>query len=278
MVDSADQAAFNSTEHLQSVCRQVVNKLIREDFNDISETTDITDIKTARSSLRRACWHDDDDSLMMTASKLIMYYLVVNKARKLQQPIYGIPKADYDSDVRYKPQLYFYFRQDLQAVPDGKRAVTARFHIRLIDETQATINPTKARALATDIKRIFTVNGQGITWDKGKVKCTYKDRDRGYDMYIYAISKAEAIEVIKKLLSIRNHPYVADYLVEHNPERSSVNNPTGTKLVYGQQMPNKRWRPTAKVRFIYASLQIEGLDEDVMLVDTRDPYNGLITA
>lgn len=278
MVDSTDKAAFNSTEHFQSVCRKLVNTLIREDFNDISATTDITDIKTARSSLRRACWHEDDDSLLMTVGKLIMYYLVVNKARKLQQPVYGIPKQDYDSDVRYKPQLYFYFRQDLQAVPDGKAPVTARVHIRLINETQATITSAKARVLATEIKKIFTLNGAGITWDKGKVKVTYVDKDRGYDIRLHALSKAEAIEVIKKFLSIQNHTYNSDYLIEHNPDRTSINNPTGTRLVYGQQLSNKRWRPTAKVRFIYASLQIEGLDEDVMLVDTRDPYNGLITA
>lgn len=276
MPDPVDTAAFNSTEHFQSVCRQVVNKLIREDFRDINSTTDITDIASARTSLRRACWHEDDDSFLMTVGKLLMYYMVCGKARRLHPAIYGLPKQDYDQDVKYRPQLFFYFAQDSQAVPDGFDPITARIHIRLMNETVTTINPTKARALATEIKRVFITRGQGKTWSKGKVIVDYKDKNDGFSIRLYVISKDEGIKVIKMFLDILNRSYNDDYLTEHNPEKSSINNPTGTSTIYGQQVSNSRWRPTGKVRFIYASLQIKGLDDDKILIDTRDPYDGLI--
>lgn len=270
-------AEFNSIEHLQSLCRKVLNPEIKKDFADVSDELTELDISTTASSLRAACLHIDNDSLLMTVGKLLFYYLVINKAQDLQAPIYGVPKATHDFSKKYKPKIYYHFEQDKAAIPEGYSKLDARIHVTLMDETLASINPTKARTIATEIKRIFTLNGQGITWDKGKHLVTYLDEENGYDFYLYAISKQEGIDLIKKFLDVRNHIYNDNYLIVHTPERDSVNVVTTTHKVYDSQVKEERWRPTAKLRFIRATLQLRGYTDDIRLVDTRRPYKGLVS-
>lgn len=267
---------FNAVEHLQSVCRQVVNTLIREDFNDINSDIDETDIKTSRPSLRRACLHEDKDSLLMTVARLLTYYLVATKARRLQRPVYGEPTADKQEDLTFRPEVFLYFEQDSNLVSESFSPINAEIRFRLTNEESETINPTKAKALAIDVKRIFAPNGRGITWDKGKVLCTYLDKKLGYNFQVYAASELEAEEIMKKVMSVRSHTFDETKFTPHNPRKKSVTNPTTTRKVYGKQVKDKRWRPTARVRFLYASLKIDGVDEDVMLIDTRDRFNDIL--
>lgn len=270
-------AEFNSIEHLQSLCRKILNPEIKKDFSDISDELAELDISTSSSSLRTACLHIDNDSLLMTVGKLLFYYLVINKAQDLQAPIYGTPKSTHDFEVNYKPKIYFHFEQDREAVAEGYSIVDARHHITLMDETLASMTPAKARVLATEIKRIFTVNGRGITWNKGSIRVTYLDIEKGYDLRLNALNKQEGIDTIKKFLDVRNHPYENDKVTVHDPEKDSVNVVTTTHRVFDTQVKDYRYRPTAKVRFIRATLQLRGLKDDIKLVDTRRPYKGIIT-
>jgi len=182
--------------------------------------------------------------------------------------IYGIPTSDYQESVAFKPQIKLFFKQDEDAVPPGRRAVKAELTFRLHDKTSATITPGDAGALATAIKQEFVSGGStGFAWGKGKNLTTYLDPEKGYILHLYALNKLEAEKVVKKILDIRQHPYDADKLTEHIPTKLSVNNPVGKKMVYGQMVDTIRYRPTAIVRFEWASLQIHGKLRDVFLVD-----------
>lgn len=182
--------------------------------------------------------------------------------------VYGIPTDVYQESVTFKPQVKLFFKQDEDAVPPKMRAVRAELTFRLQDKTSATITPGDAMALATAIKQEFVSGGStGFTWSKGKIKTTYFDRDKGYELYIFALNKVEGEKVVKKILDIRGHPYDSEKLVEHVPTRQSINNPTGHRMVYGELVDNIRWRPTANVRFQWASLQIHGKLRDIFLVD-----------
>ena len=160
--------------------------------------------------------------------------------------VYGIPTHDYQESVSFKPQIKLFFKQDEAAVPPGKRAIKAELTFRLQDKTSATITPGDAAVLAAAIKQEFVTGGStGFVWGKGKVKVTYFDRERGYELYIFALNKLEGEKVVKKILDVRGHPYDADILTEHIPTKASVNNPIGKKLVYGKMVDNIRWRPRA---------------------------------
>lgn len=261
---------FNDVEHIQSICRLVVNDFVKDDFSDVNLELPDTDITTTRSSLRKGCLHKDGDSLLLTVARLLTYYLVVDKARKLQAPVYGTRESDVTEDLSFRPIVHFYFEQDYQAVPPGFPPLQAEWRFRLVHETSDTINEIKATQLAKAIKRVFGLNGMGYTVQKGKVKCTYLDKSKGYDFRINAISETEAELLIKRFLEIQGDTFNDDFFTPHNPRKKSINNPTGTRKVYGKTKRNKRWRPTGTVRFRYASLQVDGEASDIMLVDLRD--------
>jgi len=267
---------FNDVEHFQSACRLVVNRLVREDFSDLDDDGSQPNITTARGSLKQACLHEDSDSLLMTVGKLLMYYIVHGGAKRLHPAMYAIPTVDFQEDVSFRPWVHFYFSQDGHAVPDGFTPIQSELGFRLISETSATMTEAKAITLAREIKRVFAPSGQGYVWSKGKVKVTYLDKERGYDFRINALNKLEGETLIKKFLDVKNHPFVDDYLIEHDPNRNSLNNPVQTRTVYGKQKKVKRWRPTGNVRFRYAALFIDGLSEPVMLVDTTTPHAALV--
>lgn len=267
---------FSDSKHIQNVCINYVNKIVREDFRDLGDDSWEPTIGTSRESLRTACTHKAGDSLIITVSRLLTYYIVVDGARKLHPAIYGIPTPDFQEDVSFRPAVYFYFQQDSDAVPEGKTPIQARFTFRLVNETSASINETKAIALAREIKRIFAPNGYGYTFTKGKFKCTYLDKHLGYDFRINTNGALEGELLVKRFLEIQSDIYKEECFTVHTPKRDSINNPMTTRLVYGKRKPTKRWRPVANVRFIYASLQIDGEDEDQMLVDTRGKHTGAL--
>jgi len=140
-------------------------------------------------------------------------------------------------------------------------------NFRLMGESSASITEVKARALAQQIRSEFASTAQGFIWSKGKNKVTYQDKENGYLLSVNAVSEAEAEQVIKKILAIQNHTFDSEKMVLHAPKKNSVNNPTGTNLIYGQFRKKLRWRPTANVRFRWATMKVNGLPRDIALVD-----------
>jgi len=258
---------FSSWEHLQTVLMQVQNRIVRDEFNDVGDDSWEPEIITPRGSLRVACTLKDDDSAVESLIKLWLFYGVLRKARDFHPPIYGIPCTDFQEEMAFYPQVKLYFSQDWEGVPEGKTPVQARARFRLKGETSASMNEAKAKALAQQIKAEFASTAQGYVWTKGKHKISYQDPSNGYLLSINAASDEEAEQLIKKILSIQNHPFDIEKMILHTPKKNSVNNPTETRLVYGQQRKKLRWRPTANVRFRWSTLQIHGLPRDVALID-----------
>ena len=146
--------------------------------------------------------------------------------------------------------------------------MTAEISFRLHDETSESINEAKAKIIANGIKRELISGKKGIYFSKGKNIYSYQDKSLGYWLQIYATSQNEAEKVIKPVLGIRNHVYDADKLRESLPQRASLNIPRKTNIVYGKKKKERRWRPTARVRFRSAYLHVHGLDYNIPLIDT----------
>ncbi len=158
-----------------------------------------------------------------------------------------------------------HFRQDLQVVPDGYIALQARISFRLMNRTATTITRSDVQTLATKIKNEFALNG-GYTFDKGKIVCNYIDKETGYNLQLYTISKAEGEQVVRKVLDIQGHTFDSDNFRVNTPTKDSVN--TGTKItVLGEPAKTERWRPAGRVRFLYADLSIRNTMQPLCLVD-----------
>lgn len=254
---------FNDVEHFQSTVRKVVNSLVREHFKDIDESVELANISTPRSSLRRACTHDDTDSLLMTVGKLNLYRFVVDPSANLP-PIYGIPLTTFHESVKFHPQIRLYFHEDLNLVESGYSPLEAEITFRLMRETGATLTPTEAKVIANKIKTLFCAN-KGFTWKKGREKWVYKDESKGYDFRLLAWNETEAKKVIERVLDIQSHSPDWDYLSVATKKKTYTTVP-GNHTIYGKSRRKPRDRPIGYVRFRYAELKVWGMN-DVTLVD-----------
>lgn len=248
----------------RSFLRKVYNREVNEWFRDVGQN-ELLDNSTARKQAKKSCLIQSRDSQNMSLLKMSTFRQLVQQTHLISN-CYGIPIEPYQETVTFRPQVHLFFKQDSSAIPTGKRAVQGQISFRLINENSATMTESKARILATKIKNEFALNN-GYIWKKGKLKCVYKDLKQGLDLNILSLSKTEAIEIIRKMCDVADAVYDSDLLRISEPERNSLTNPTSRSLVYGKQRMDKRWRPTANVRFQYAVLTVHGMNHRIMLVD-----------
>ncbi len=223
----------------------------------------INDLPGGGAALRDSLLIGAKDSRSKANFKIQYFRDQVQKVH-LKPTIIGQIKDEFDESVSYKCQVQLYFRQDSDAVPSGKKAVTAQISFRL-DETHKTITETNYKALANKIK-VELAPRDGYLWNKGKILCLYNDEERGYRLQIYALSEAEGEQVVKKILSIQDHPFDEKLFRHSTPKRNSENTP-GKVTILGTSYSEPRWRPTATVRFMWADLIVWNVPEPICLVD-----------
>jgi hypothetical protein len=256
---------FNEWEFLQDTVRRWHNKAVAQWFKNQA----VDDISTPKAALRHACTMKDGDTATMTMMRLWLFEVTAGHAQSLQTPIYGIPIAEHQRDIKYKPQVKLYFQERLTVSSPGDRTRGARQEItfRLMNESSETISRADAERLATAIKRELT--RPLLIIEKGKYKATYFDNKLGYDFRLLVESEAEGIRVIKKILEIQGHPYNDDYFQFVKNNRTYSMTP-GTHRVYGQTINKPVLRPTVPVRFRYAQLLIYGRTAHINLVAMSD--------
>ena len=255
---------FNPWEHLQSTLIQSYNRHVAEEFNDLDDDDNLT---VPRSSLRVACRVRDDDSAPMVLTRMLFFYMTVGKAASMQAPLYGMPIQDYASDVKYKPQVTLYFKQDEGSVPSDRQPVRCIVSFRLVGSRWEVITEAELTSLANDIKRIFAT-GSRYRWSKGELLYTYRHHEHGLNLKIYALNKSTAVNLIQAVYDLIPYSYDSDFLVEHRSERTYPNTP-GTVTILGKARRTPVKRPTVFVRFVRATCDIWGLPVPVTLVGFR---------
>lgn len=202
-----------------------------------------------------------------TALFKIQYFRDQVQKVHLSPSIIGVPKEQFDIGIEftYKPIVQLYFQQDRGAVVEDYAPVTAEISFRLMNESTETITKANLETLATKIKSEFAL-GQGYTFNKGKIIAHYRDKTLGYYLRLYVVNETEGVEVVKKVLDIQNHSYNDDFFRVTQPKKSSVNTTT-TQTIAGKPYKKIRWRPTATVRFQWASILIHGTPDAIYLVD-----------
>ena len=253
----------------KSFLRKVHNREVNEWFRDIGEN-EILDNSTARKQAKKACLIQSKDSLNMTLIKMLTFRQLVEQSHLISN-CYGIPIDSHQETFRFRPQVHLFFRQDNSAVGGGREPIKGQISFRLINETSSTMTEAKAKLLATKIKNEFAINN-GYIWKKGKITCIYQDQEYGLKLKIYSLSEAEGKELINKVVDVIGAHYNNDYLRVSEPKRNSENNPTTSSLIYGKLRKDVRWRPTANVRFRYASLNVHGMKHRIILVDRTNRY------
>jgi hypothetical protein len=259
---------FSEFEFLQDIIRKWQNRIVKEEFADLGGDEFDPDISISRQALRHACTHKDSDTAEMMQMRNDLYYIVYRKAKDLQGTIYGIPEETFKEEIKIKPQIYLYFAQDSEGVPEGRVAIRAKFHINLQRDIPEASWEAELKRLANKIKQEFAATHPTYTWTKGKTIYWYRDKEYGHNFHIYAYSEADAEPLVKKMLALQDQVFKEECFGNSEPKRSSENNPIGTVLRFGKRRKKSRWRPNANVRFRWASLIVPELEGDKMLVDT----------
>lgn len=263
---------FSDSKHIKDVIRSVINKMVRSEFMEPDEVNWEPNINTPKASLRKACTHEPKDSLILTVARLLVFYLIKGKLKELFPSTTSKETHNLSKGLAQYPQITLYFSQDPEAVPQGIDPLTLETSFRLVGETTSLFTRGNATTLGQSIKREMVVAGKGITHDKGKLMATYYDYTKGYKLNILCQQKQDAVDLIRKILAIRSHTYEPNCFQLNTPEKDSVNNPTGTITVLGEQVGKPRWRPTARVRFTHAMVSFPDLPKSYPIVDTTGRF------
>lgn len=257
-------AISNDWAFQRSFLRRTYNEEVKEYFRDVPEG-DETNNTTSRTAARNACLIGTNDSRIEAYTKMHTFRYVVQKVH-LKPDVFGVPITDLEEHVSFSPTIHLYFEQDAQAVTPGKKPIRREIGFRFLGETNETITPAKAERLATKIKNEFAISN-GFRFDTGKIKTTYAYHPKLPRMSALVQRESDGREIMRKILGLIDLTFEENNISFNTPQKDSVNNPVGNDLIYGKQREKSRWRPTAVVRFQYASLSIDGLHRGIILVD-----------
>lgn len=252
---------FSDWEHFQSTLINVQNRRIRKDFADAPDD----DIATPRSSLKQACLLKDNDSAIQTLNRLWLYYIILGEAAALQPALYTMPVDYFQERVAFKPQVTLYFEESRRDVQEGFRPIKATVSIRIQNEKYNTFSEAEARSLATRIKNEFA-NGTEYRWQKGRLKMTYRDREKDYLLIVSPATESIGKALITKVLRLQNDSLESSKLSISKLEQNPPTIPR-SETIYGKVRRLPRKRPVGFVRFRYAEAHIWGLNKAITLVD-----------
>lgn len=259
---------FSGVEHAQAIVRHYVNKQIRENFSDLGDEFWDENIGTARGSMRVGCTHKDSDPLQLTLLRLFIFYFIYGQAKALMPDIYGIPNTIFDQIRIYRPQVCLYFSGYESPSDNFHKRPAGEISFRLMDETSETISQTRVNNLATKIKSLFAT--PKFEWHKGKLLCSYTERERGYQLQLLVRDKLEGKRIVEQVLDIQSHAPDWKFFnsdANEEPLEKYPNNP-GTQKILGKTYQKPQRRPVVDVRFRYATLAIHGRPKPINLVDT----------
>jgi len=254
---------FNEFEHLQDTIRLWHNKAVAKFFKN----QEVDSIATPKASLRMACTMKDGDTADMTILRKMLFEFDAGHAQSLQAPIYGIPVADFQRDVAFKPQVKLYFRERYTNLTNRTAPGRGEICFRLMNESAQTYTRAKAEEMARDIKREFT--SPIFVWEKGIHYYYYRDLERGYDLRLLVKSKAEGERVARAVAGIQAHPFESNSVDFMDTDKLYPSNP-GTQFVYGRQVKKPVQRPVLDVRFRHAQLFLNGRQTVINLVSTPE--------
>lgn len=260
---------FSHAEHLQDTLRRTFKREVRDWFREVD--LDDVDITTARGSLATACDHQDEDSLLMTLGRVLLFETLRGRfAERLVGSSGDVGHTSYRTDVRRRtrPKIKLYFLEDQGDVEPGYAPVDGQITFRLMDYTPGTLTPAIAQTIAQRIKSNFAT-GNGFVWRKGRNMYSYSDWAKGYQLQLLCRSDSDARQVVDAVLDIQNHTPDWTYFNEKVNADPAGAYPTIPDIdrAYGEQRRQPRRRPVANVRFQYASLEVLGVPNPVILVD-----------
>lgn len=216
---------FSPWMHLHEMLLGAHNRNVSQTFFGVP----LDDLSDPMSAMRTACLMDADDTVDMTLLRLMLFYFVFEG--KLPTPVYALPIADYQGEVKFRPQVHLIFEETWHPDMDKEWSpIHSRVSFRMMTETSQTMSPGKAKSLANKIKEVLG-SGKGFRFERGPLKVTYLDKEHGYDFRLLTTTEGEAVRVIEAAIQISGQGgFNEQYVTVHNSRKPFSNNP-GTQEV-----------------------------------------------
>lgn len=200
--------SFTDTQTDVSQFASIHNARVRRYFRRNNQ--DQSEIAKQRAFLQARLTIDPlKDSKVDCVFKCLWFDLQIANAFEGIAKVYGMPIRQFQSDVAFKPQLCFIFREreiNKQDLPLRTYRLQKEISFRLNDENIPKTNQ-QLKLLAQKIKAKFWVAGKAYNYTSGLTSFRYKDDDNGYRLSIDMNTKASATKLINLLLDIQNINY-----------------------------------------------------------------------
>ncbi|MBD2628844.1 hypothetical protein [Trichormus variabilis] len=265
---------FDNIEHLQKIWNQEHNRRVDRYFKDVQGNGDLSG---PRPSLKLACRAIDNDNQYSSWMRSDLFYNILGYGRKNLAIVYG-DKFSTAPPVAGHPQLFIHFSQDGAAQPTDEPLIEHEKSCRLMnfscstDGVKPAITKADMTAIANEIKSLFLDAKKGITYTCGNKSASYTDSENGFPKgnYILVNSKTDASEIYSKMCGAIDVPFKgASHIVLNDPDKPSTTTATaGKSTILGKQVQNRRYRPTAILRFRYAYISLGNLVAPTFLIDT----------
>jgi hypothetical protein len=261
---------FNAWQHLLQMIVASHNQAVIRSFTGVPDN----DLTNTQSGMKLACLMTTDDTVDMTVLRICLFYFIFQG--NLPTPVYGIPVDEYQSNVKFRPQIILFFKEKLTPalVSNQLQPSKARISFRLMNETSATITPAEALTWARKIKEQFA-EGAGFMFEKGTIKVNYSDLENGLDLRILAVSEAEGTRVIRKVVALSGHSFNEQYIGLAQKRKTFPVVPPMAQI-YGKSRRTPRLRPITEVYFQRAELHVHGVPKAISLIDKTNRRNSLV--
>jgi hypothetical protein len=167
------------------------------------------------------------------------------------------------------PKIKLFFKENILDVEPGYRAVEAELKITIMKsewKNISNISKNDIEQLARAVKNVF----YDFSFKKGKLTCSYKNLEQGYDNWVYVRNKDEGMRVMTALVGVQGHTLDRRRLnfTETDDEVGAYPIVPATVTALGEQLKLSRKRPIAEVKFTHAKIFLPGLSDWLGLVDS----------
>jgi hypothetical protein len=257
-------------ERLQRNIRHLHNRAVRKHFRDVPDDPELWEVHNPRHALMHSALISDDDSGIAMLLRLWHFELLCRHATALHPPLYTMPAQEYHESVRFKPQVICLFQESSEEAEKAKRRPkTVRVSFRLMSQKTSDISQADLDRLTTSLKTHFPMTYKFRT---GRIKLSYRDRDRGLELIVSPYSVSGGKDLLTKI--VRVHGALepgsdAPDWTKLSISQKAVSNFDANEYtrVLGKRKVLPKRRPVAFVSLRRVELALHGQLESIVLLE-----------